>query len=324
MTRHEFSVDTYPYRHAGEAIGVEIKGCQIDSGDFNVDADAEQISLIDEIEEDDWNAVTLDIEVTVEHDTLQYVFPDPNDHDGVIVVAGYCHPTHDRWVDLIASAGFDASTHRKEIKLERESLRGTVQLTPTLLRNTHRSADDEYARESGRLLADGRRLDIYLDRPRLNLSGDLPVVAAKFSKPGNPGEPGLEWYVDVRDAEEPKLWLNRDYPLVVNAINEIERPTKQGIVGRVALNHLAVLMLTQFTIKAAAHAVTRSEIQYEWQRTLLLDICSEYFTEGTIDEFEESLQVEAVPTTLNAIEKIFQRRRTPHEDIKRLLGMISA
>lgn len=323
MTRHEYSIDTYPYRHDGEAIGVEIEGCQIDGDDFDVDANAEQILLVDELGEDDWDVVTLEMAVTVEDDTLKHVFPDPNDHDGVVVIAGYCHPTHGRWVDLIASVDFDAGTHRKEIELERESLRETVQLTPLLLRNTHRSADDKYARESGRQLAEGRRLDIYLDRPRLNLSGDLPVVAAKFSEPGNPGEPGLEWYVDVRDAEEPKLWLNRDYPLVVNAINEIERPTKQGIVGRIALNHLAVSMLTQFTIKAAAHAVTQSEIQYEWQRTLLLDICSDYFTEGTIEEFEESLQVEAVPTTLNAIEKIFQHRRTPHEDIKRLLEMIS-
>jgi hypothetical protein len=323
VTRHEFSVDTYPYRHAGETLGVEIEGCQIDGDEIDVDADADRISLFDEVDEDNWDVVTLDIAVTVESETLRYVFPDPDDHDGVVVVAGYCHSTHGRWADLIASMGFDAGTLREEIELKKESLRGTVQLTPTLLRNDHRSADDEYARESGRWLADGRRLDVYLDRPRLNLSGDLPVVAAKFSEPGNPGEPGLEWYVDVRDAEEPKLWLNRDYPLVVNAINEIERPTKQGIVGRIALNHLAVSMLTQFTIKAAAHAVTRNEIQYEWQRTLLLDICSEYFTEGTVTEFKESLQVEAISTTFNAIEKIFQRRRAPHEDIERLLGMIS-
>jgi hypothetical protein len=320
VTHHEFSVDTYPYRHAGKVIGVEIKGCQVDGDDLKVDADTEQISLFNE---DGWKAMTLDIAVTVEHDPLQYVFPDPDDHDGVVVLAGYCHPTHGRWVDLIAPKGFDAGTHREKIVLKRESLCGAVQLTPILLRNDHRSVDDEYARESGRQLADGRRLDVYLDRPRLNLSGDLPVVAAKFSKPGNPGEPGLEWYVDIRDAEEPKLWLNQDYPLVVNAIKEIERPTKQGIVGRVALNHLAVSMLTQFTIKAAVHAVAQSGIQYEWQRTLLLDICSEYFSEGTIEEFEESLQVEAVPTTLNAIEKIFQQRRTPHRDVKRLLETIS-
>lgn len=320
MTRHEFSVDTYPYRHAGAAIGVEIEGCQVDGDDFDVAAETEQISLINE---DDWDAVTLDIAVTVEYNTLQYVFPDPDNHNGVVVVAGYCHPTHGRWVNLVTPINFDAGTHREDIVLERESFRGTVQLTPTLLRNNHRSADDEYARESGRQLAHGQRLDVHLDRPRLNLSGDLPVVAAKFSEPGNPGEPGLEWYVDVRDAEEPKLWLNRDYPLVVNAIDAIEHSTKQGIVGRVALNHLAVSMLTQFTIKAVAHAVAQSEIQYEWQRTLLLDICSEYFSEGTIEEFEESLQVEAVPTTLNAVEKIFQRRRQPHDDVKRLLEMMS-
>lgn len=323
MTQHQYSVDSYPYRHAGSAIELDIHGCQIDGDDFDVDADAEQVWLIDELAEEDWDVVTLDLSVTVDSDTLKYVFPDADDHDGVVVIAGYCHPTHSRWVDLIAPKDFDAGSHRKEIEIEREKVRETIQLTPTLLRNDHRSADDQYARQSGRKLAHGRRIDIYIDRPRLNLTGDLPVVAAKFSEPDNPGEPGLEWYVDVRNAEEPTLWLNKDYPLVVNAINEIERPTKQGIVGRIALNHLAVSMLTQFTIKAAAHAVSQNEIQYEWQRTLLLDICADYFTEGTITEFEESLQIEAVSTTLSAIDRIFQQRRTPHEDIKRLLEMIA-
>ena len=320
MTTYEYSVDAYPYRHGGEALTFESTECLLDGDEHEIPDDPSQISLVDETE---WTTASLTVEVSIDDDTLDHVFPSVGSHDGALIVTEYCPSTHGRSVKPIAIGDFDSGEHEGEVEIERESFRGLVSLEPQLLRNSHRSVDDEYASESGRILANGARCDVYIDEPKLTLSGDLPVIPAKFSEDGNPGKEGLEWYVDVRDADTPKLWVNKDYPTVVNAINSIENPTKQGITGRVVLNHLAVSMLTQFTIKAASHAVTQNEIQYEWQQTLLTDICSDYFTDGTVEEFKESLQIEAISTTMNKIETIYQRRRAPHEDVKRLLEMMS-
>lgn len=320
MTTHEYSIDTYPYRHAGRALELQIEDCQVDGDEYEVE-DPSQIKLF---EREDWSTVTFKVALSVALDTLDYVFPSVGDHSGALVMEGYCPSTHGRFAEPIEHGDFGPGTHIGEIELDRQDFRGVATMVPRLLRGDSRSADDEYASQSGRYLAEGPRCDIYFDRPKLSLSGDLPVVPAKFSEPDNPGEPGTEWYVDVRDAETPRLYLNRDYPTVVNAINSIENPTKQGIVGRVVLNHLSVSMLTQFTIKAASHAVAQDEIQYEWQDTLLNDLCSEYFTEGTVEEMKESLQIEAISDTVSKIETIYQRRRAPQEDVKRLLEMMSS
>ncbi len=320
MTTHEYSVDMYPYHHAGEALEFQLEKCQLDGEEREL-RDPRQIKLF---EDSGWSTVTLKVSLSVDSDTLDYVFPSVGDHNGALVIEGYCPSTHGRFAKPIVHGDFRPGTHTDEIKLEREDFRGLTTLTPRLVMADSRSADDEYAKQSGRYLAEGPRYDIYFDRPKLSLSGDLPVVPKKFSEPDNPGEPGTEWYVDVRDAEAPRLYLNRDFPTVVNAINSIENPTKQGIVGRVVLNHLSVSMLTQFTIKAASHAVAQDEMQYEWQDTLLNDLCSEYFTEGTIEELEESLQIEAISDTVSKIETIYQRRRAPQEDVKRLLEMMSS
>lgn len=319
MTTHEYSVDTYPYRHAGETVGFDIDSCEIDGQKHELDSSGSPVTLF---ESDGWSTVTFEVALTVEDETLEYVFPDADDHDGALVVEGYCPSTHGRFVEPIAVRDFGAGSHASEVELNREEFRGLTTLTPRLLRANSRSADDEYASQSGRYLADGPRFDVYFDRPKLSLKGDLPVIPAEFSDSNNPGEPGTEWFVDVRDAETPRLYVNRDYPTVVSAINAIENPTKQGIVGRVVLNHLAVSMLTQFTIKAASHAVAHGEIEYEWQETLLHGLCSEYFTDGTVEELEESLQVEAISDTVSKIETIYQRRRAPHEDVKRLLEVM--
>ena len=322
MTLHEYSVDTYPYRHDGQTIRFQIEECRLD-GDKRDLKDSSQIRLFED-EDKNWSKVALKVSLSVDSDTLNHVFPDVGDHNGALVVEGYCPLTHGRFVEPIVYGGFDPGTHTGEIELDREDFRGHTTITPRLLLGDSRDEDDEYAKQSGRYLAEGPQSDIYFDRPKLSLSGDLPVVPAKFSEPDNPGEPGTEWYVDVRNAETPRLYLNRDYPTVVHAINSIESPSKQGIVGRVVLNHLSVSMLTQFTIKAASHAVAQGEAQYEWQDTLLNDLCSEYFTKGTIEELEESLQIEAISDTMSRIETIYQRRRAPQEDIKRLLEMMSS
>lgn len=320
MTTYEYQQDAYPYNHDGKALRFEVTAVRIDGDDHELPAESGQFRLFKH--DDPWTTAEFDVELTVTDETLDYVFPSSVHHEGALILAGYAPQTHGRFIEPIKTDDFGAGTYNGTIELERESYRGHVELEPLLIRKNLHSGDDEYASQSGRMLAYGPYVDVYFDPPRLSLSGDLPVIPANFKEDNNPGKPGTEWYVDVTDASKPKLYLNEAYPTVVAAINAVERPTKQGLVGRVTLDHLAVSMLTQFTIKAASHAVIKDGIEYDWQETLLMDLCGEYFAEGTIDEFENSLEIEAISTTINEIEAIYQRRQQPHNDVKQLLEMI--
>ncbi|ELZ68575.1 hypothetical protein C457_11241 [Haloferax prahovense DSM 18310] len=319
MTTHQYQQDAYPYNHDGESLGFEVTELRLDGDEQELPKDPSEFPLFEHDEA--WDTAEFDVELSVTDDTLNYVFP-PNEVEGALVVAGYAPQTHGRFIEPIKTGDLDQGTYSDTIVIERESYRGRVEFEALLIRNDYRPDDDEYARQSGRMLAHGPYVDLYLDPPRLSLSGDLPVIPADFNEDDNPGKPGAEWHVDVTDAAKPKLYLNEASPTVVAAVNAIERPTKQGLIGRVALNHLAVSMLTQFTIKAATHAVIKGGIEYDWQETLLTDLCGDYFTDGTVDEFESSLGIEAISTTINEVEAIYQQRQQPYNDVKRLLETI--
>jgi len=325
MTTVDFSVDEYPYNHDGQSLEFAVESYELDdSGTQNV-SDDRRLALFGT---DEWETVTLEVSVTVKEDTLEYVFPNAEQHEGVIVIAGYCPSTHERFAEPVIwhvgnTESFDEGTYSTEFTLERSNFRERVSLTPKLVRNHTRNGDDDYASKAGRELATGREWNVFFDEPVLSLEGDLPVEAARFSERTDLGTENNEWYVDVRNAEEPKLWVNKDHPYVVEVLNSVDDWDKRGHVGRVVLNHLAASMLTQFTIKAAQHAVVTGEIEHQWQRTLLTDVCSEYFgTNPTVDELKDLLQPEAISSTINQVESIVQRRRTPHEDVQKLLGVI--
>lgn len=325
MTTVDFTVDEYPYNHDGPSLELTVESYELDnSGKQDVVKD-ERLALFGT---GDWEMVTLEMTVKIEQETLDYVFPDPKQHEGVIVVAGYCPSTHSRFAEPVIwhtkhAGSFDGGTYSSELTLAREDFRERVSFTPKLVRNEKREGNDDYASKAGRELATGAKLDVFFDQPVLSLEGDLPVEAASFSERTDLGTENNEWYVDVRNAEEPKLWVNKDHRYVVEVLNAVDDWDKRGHVGRVVLNHLAASMLTQFTIKAAQHAVVTGEIEHQWQTTLLTDVCGEYFgTDPTIDELRDFLQPEAISATINEVEGIVQRRRTPHEDVQKLLGVI--
>ncbi len=324
MTTVDITVDEYPYNHDGQPLELRVDSLQFDDSDGQEVTEDRRITLF---ETEDWETVTFEVTVAIEQETIDHVFPDADRHAGVIVVAGYCPSTHERFAEPVIwpspKESFGEGSYTAELTLDREKYRERVSLTPKLVRNEPRKGNDQYASKAGRELATGSKWDIFFDEPVLSLEGDLPVEAARFSERSDLGTENNEWFVDTRNAEEPKLWINKDHPYVVDVLNAVDDRDKRGHVGRVVLNHLAASMLTQFTLRAAQHAVVSGEIEHQWQKTLLTDVCAEYFgTNPTIDELEELLQPEAIPTTVNQIESIVQRRRTPHEDIQALLRVI--
>lgn len=321
MTSVDFTLSEKPYNHDGESLDLAVSEIKLDDGDPEPVSGTE-ISVVGE---DDWDYIDIDLGVSVAEETLDHVFPDKDDHNGALVFTTYCPKTHERSAEAVGTNTISPGDYTGQIRLLRESYRERVEIQAKLIRNGHRSATDEYATDAGRELAVSETIDFYLDPPSLGLEGDLPVDAAKFSDRPDLGQEGNQWYVDLRDPETPKLWVNKDHPYIVDVLNSVESQKNRGKVGRVVLNHLAVPMLTQFTIKAAQQAVVKGEVEYEWQTLLLTDVCGEYFDyedEIDIGELEDALSVEAIPDTLNGIDQIVQRRRTPHTDVQALLRVM--
>jgi hypothetical protein len=316
--------DEYPYEHAGESLGIKIRSCELDNGTMVESSGQGEFHLFNYDEQSDWNTVHVEIVVGVEEGTLKEVFPDASDHGGVLVVSGHCRATHQWFVEPVVHGDFVEGDYEVELELEREEFRDGLEVTPKLLRNKRGSVGSDFAWRPGRELATGPSAYLYFDEPQIGVDTDLPVETAEFSTRPDLGEKGAEWYVDTRNPERPKLWINEGHPHVVSIMDAVEQNTKHGYVGKVVLNHVAVPMLTQFTIKAAKHAVVKDGIEYPWQEALLTEVCGEYFGDDPDPtELEEMLDVEAIDTTLNRIDQIIQRRRTPQDHVKKLLEVMS-
>jgi hypothetical protein len=315
--------DEYPYNHAGECLGFDIVSCELNDGTTVDPSGQKEFHLFEYNEELNWHTARIEAEITVEREALEEVFPNPDDHDGALIISGRCRATHQWFVEPVEHDNFDAQTFTTELELKREEFREDVEISPQLIRNKRGNSETDYANQPGRELATGPSAYFYFDEPQIGVDTDLPVETAKFSDRSDLGDESAEWYVDTRNPERPKLWINEDHPHVVSVMDAVEEQTKRGYVGRVVLNHVAVPMLTQFTIKAAKHAVVKGGIEYPWQEALLTEVCGEYFGDDPDpEELETMLGIEAIDTTLNRVDQIIQRRRTPQEDVERLLGVI--
>jgi hypothetical protein len=315
--------DEYPYSHAGECLKLEIESCELDNGTSVESAGQREYHLFEYNEESDWETIQVELKITIEEEILEEVFPDPSDHDGALIISGRCRATHQWFAKPVEYDNFSGGSFSKELEFERKEFREDVEISPQLIRNKRGDSETVYAEQSGRKLATGPSAYFYFDEPRIGVDTDLPVETAEFSNRPELGGGSSEWYVDTRDPERPKLWINEDHPHVVSVMNAVEEQTKHGYVGRVVLSHIAVPMLIQFTIKAAKHAVIKDGIEYPWQEALLTEVCGEYFgNDPDPEDLESMLGIEAIDTTLSRVDQIIQRRRTPQEDVEKLLGVI--
>lgn len=316
---NSIQIDQFPYRHAGEALGFAVETYDLDSGESG-DPDTQQhVSLP---EESDWETGELSVTIHVDDETLETVFPPADPNKGALVVVGYCPTNHHRFVSVIAKPPLTAGPVNGTVEMLRENLRGRVTLTPYLVRTEGRSAGDDYAHRIGNKLASGPTWAIDVDEPSSGQSSDLDIRTKSFSDPEFPANEANTWYVDITDSAHPKLYVNKDHAYVPPLIDEDATQTFRGRVRSVVLDMVGIPMLVEFVVKAAELVANSGEIKYEWQERMLTDVCSEVFGDDPDpSDIEDMLKPGSLSATLNDIESAVQRRRSPHENIKRLLEL---
>jgi hypothetical protein len=316
---NSIQIDQFPYRHAGEALGFAVETYDLDTGETGGPDGQQYVSLP---EESDWETGELSVTVNVEDDILAKVFPPVESNEGALVVVGYCPTNHHRFASVVAKPPLTAGSVTDTVELVHEDLRGRVTLTPYLVRTEGRADGDDYAHRIGNKLASGPTWTVDVDEPSSGHSSDLDVRTKSFSDPDFPANEANTWYVDITDSSSPKLYINKDHAYVAPLIDEDTTQTFRGRVRSVVLDMVGIPMLVEFVVKAAELAVNRGEIRYEWQERMLTDVCGEVFGDDPDPEdIEEMLKPGSLSATLNDIENAVQRRRSPHENIKRLLEL---
>lgn len=316
---NSIQIDQFPYQHAGETLGFAIETYDLDTGEAGEPDGGQHISLP---EESGWETGELSVRVAVDDETLEEVFPATEPNAGALVVVGYCPTNHHRFVSVLAKPPLTAGSVSGTVELTHEDLRGRVTLTPYLVRTKKRADGDDYAHRIGNKLASGPVWIVDVDEPSTGQSTDLDIRTKSFSKPDFPANEANTWYVDITNSESPKLYVNKDHAYMAPLIDEDATQTFRGRVRSVVLDTIGIPMLVEFVVKAAELAVNSGEIKYEWQERMLTEVCGDVFGDDPEpDDIEEMLKPGSLSATLNDIESAVQRRRSPHENIKRLLEL---
>lgn len=316
---NSIQIDQFPYRHAGEALGFDVEGCDLDTGETCERHGQRHVSLP---EESEWDTGELSVTVNVDDEALERVFPATERNEGALVVVGYCPTNHYRFASVVAEPQLTAGSETGTVEIEHENLRGRVTLTPYLVRTKARADDDDYAHRLGNKLASGPSWVVDVDEPSSGQSSDLDVRTKSFSDPDFPANEANTWYVDITDSARPKLYVNKDHAYVAPLIDEEATQTFRGRVRSVVIDMIGIPMLVEFVLKAAELAVNSGEIKHEWQEQMLTEVGGEVFGDDPAPEdIEEMLKPGSLSATLNDIENAVQRRRSPHENIKRLLEL---
>jgi len=316
---NSIQIDQFPYRHAGETLGFTVETYDLDSGETGEPDGQQHISLP---EESDWETGELSVALSVDDDTLEKVFPPAETNEGALVVVGYCPMNHHRFASVVAEPPLTADSVTDKVELTHENLRGRVTLTPYLVRTKGRTDGDDYSHRIGNKLASGPSWVVDIDEPSSGQSSNLDVRTKSFSNPDFPANEANTWYVDITDSANPKLYVNKDHAYVAPLINEAATQTFRGRVRSVVLDMVGIPMLVEFVVKAAELAVNSGGIKHEWQERMLTEVCGEVFGhDPDPKEIEEMLKPGSLSATLNDIENAVQRRRSPHENIKRLLEL---
>ncbi|MFC7233389.1 hypothetical protein ACFQMM_22260 [Saliphagus sp. GCM10025308] len=239
---------------------------------------------------------------------------------------GYCPTNHHRFESVIENAPLSPGEYTDSVELKYDDLRGRLELTPLLVRTKPLRSQPTghsgppFAERAGRKLAHGPIGTVDVDPPTSGRSNELPTIPTSFTDAPFPANDGNMWYLDLSDEAKPKLYINSDHGFVP-PLFEDKGQHARGRVRQLVVDLLGTQIMTQFVLEAAELYVVHSEMKYPWQRRMLTEVCDELFEEKSPDEVEEMLETGTLSETVNQIATTVQRRRTPHEDLERVLEL---
>lgn len=316
-------IDTYPYRYGGESLEMDYVEYKLDGGSTHSIGDTLELDLTDETS---WETVSLKTSITVSKDTLEKVFPSSPPCSGALVVTAYCPTNHHRSETVIENDPLSPGEHTAAVELDRELLRGRVELTPQLVRTSPLGSQPSghtgppFAERSGRKLAHGLSGQIDVDEPSGGRSKNLPTIPISFSDAPFAADDGNMWYVDLTDEATPKLYINSDHGFVVPLFQDSGQHGR-GRVRQLVVDLYGTQIMTQFVVEAAALYVGHDEIKYPWQERMLTEVCGDLFEGKSPDQVETMLDPDDLSDTINQIATTIQRRRAPHESLERVLEL---
>ena len=313
----------HPYRATG--LDLAITGCTLDSErEVDIESGNRAISLTTLAE---WETATISGTIDVPADVTEYVFPDDEQDSppGKLFVAIRCRNTILRDREIIEPDSVTPGEYEFGFDLDRDLIRGGVELQPYLVRSSERGhVDGRYSTEAGTRLASDEYWMIEIDQSELPEGLMRPIVENFSEHGGLPSSDHLH-YLDLSEADRPQLYLNGDHGAIINVM-ESRGPTGPDARMRdVIYDQIENAVWPQLIIRTATDINEEGETRHGWQDDVLEMFHDKLYdedidiTEAALNLREDVQDGDRLVSLMQSIDDAVQTKTEPPEQIVNLL-----
>jgi len=290
-----------PFRHREEGLNFEIEDYSLDGrkpkpidlapGEATLDI-APKTPGDPEHAADAWEWATIYGTLEVPKDVIEDVFPadERNSPPADLHVTVRCHETIYRDRVTVQESPTTAGEYEVAVRLNWEECRGRVDLRPYLVRASEREDRNSYASTQNVKLASGQRYGVVVDRWDEDEPPAIDGEEASFSRTPHLPDGGKLYYVDFRNEERPKLWINADYPRIADVLRSDGSVGAEPRMRDVVLDQISYGVWSQLIVRAATAIDRDGDVEYEWQQTVLDAFAAELYDVNDVEDAKQLLR----------------------------------
>lgn len=332
MTRRSqrLTQNSLPFRHDGDGLNFHVDRYRVDGDEWQEAGLSAHRRTLNVADLPEWERLDLSVKLELNLETVEHVFPEVerNDPPGRLYVAVHCHDTIYRDRTIVADGSTPAKVYGGDsevtLSVKRSMVRGEVEFHPHLVRASEREADDRYADTRIARLAGGDPFYVAVDDSAVDEPGLIDGEEAPFSSTDHlPGEDQL-YYLDFRNDQRPKLWLNADHPRVTEVLAAEGSVGTEARLRDVVLDEVQYGVWTQLLLRAAAAVNADGETEYDWQETVVESFAPEMYelndpTEAALRLREEARDIDTLGRLAGRVDAEVQSYVDPQTQIVKLL-----
>jgi len=331
--RHRSTSLPFKYRDTG--LDFELKEYSVDGskpealdlkpGQTEIDF-TQKLPSSEEGETDDWEKVTLFGSLDVPEETVESVFPESerDDPPARLYVAVRCHETIYRDKTIVSDEPTPPRSYHATVKIPKEMVRGTVELRPYLVRAEDGRTDGQYAEKKNFRLASGTIYSIVVDLPPGEQPPAIDGEEVSFSRASHLPEGHKLYYLDFRNENRPKLWINSDHPRITDILQSKGSVGAEARMRDVILDEISYGVWSQLIVRAACAIDEDGDVEYEWQQTVVDTFARNLYEVDDVSEAARRLRAdvvdpESLPHLMERIDRELQEYIDPRTQLINLM-----
>lgn len=278
-------------------------------------------------EYEEWARATIHGTLTLP-DVVENVFPDSEQENppGKLYIAVRSLETIYRDRVAVSDSPVRPDSYEFTMSLPFERVRGDVRLIPFLVRAEEGSDDTVHGTTRGVRLASGKSWTAQVDDPEAEEEAKfIEGETKRFSEDTALPDSDRLYYLDLRNPEQPKLWLNSDHQRITEVVHSDGTMGASARMRDVVLDQIQYSVWTQLVMRTAADIDSSTlEPRYEWQEVVITIFGPKLY--GTEDEIEIARQLRNdasnandLPYLLEQLDLALQEHIDPREQLINLI-----